>query len=137
MRGRQENTERNDEIVRRYLSGESIGVLGREYGVSRQRVLQITQKSGEYRPPKQELSVGSQEWTKQQRQAGLIPDWRFGPTDKTIDMLAMRERGLTFAQIGELSGVSFVTACRLVKRWRPDLCGWDISAANRKGRRGL
>lgn len=139
MRGSQPKfTERNDEIVRRYLAGESIGALGREYGISRQRVFQIAQKRNEYRSPnKQGLSVGSKRWTQQQRQAGVIQDWRLGPTHKTIDMLAMRERGLTFDQIGILSGVSTVTAFRAVKRWRPDLSGWDVSAPNRKGRRGL
>lgn len=138
MRGSQPKfTERNDEIVRRYLAGESIGALGREYGISRQRVFQIAQKRNEYRAPRRELSVGSIRWTKQQRQAGLIPNWNFVPTHKTIDMLAMRERGLTFEQIGTLSGVTTVTAFRAVKKWRPDLRGWGISAANRKGRRGL
>lgn len=44
------NEERDQRIVARYLAGESIGLLGREHELSRQRIFQIVcYNAGVYR----------------------------------------------------------------------------------------
>ena len=40
---------RNEVIIKKYLEGKSIGKLGKEYNISRQRIYQIIQNNGVYR----------------------------------------------------------------------------------------
>jgi len=54
-------TERNEEIVRRHLDGEFMSALGREYGITRERVRQIVRRAGVTR--EESLDARRQDWT--------------------------------------------------------------------------
>ncbi len=43
------NRERNAEMIRRYMAGEDLAPIGRDYGISRERVRQIAKRAGAWR----------------------------------------------------------------------------------------
>lgn len=119
-------TTRNDEIIRRYLLPTSIGVLAKDFGLSRQRISQITGKSGMHRPKIDMKVPGSISQTNKETARAIAngsrPDWRRPPGGKSLDIIAMRENGKpTYATIATELGVEISTVANALKRWRPDL----------------
>lgn len=116
------HTERNAEIVERYLAGEAITALSLAFGVSRQRIYQIVRYRGAHRPRlKQSVRPGSIQDTKRRRAAGELPNLRLGMRGKTPDALAMREAGASYKAISAALGLSQPGITALLRKWRPDL----------------
>lgn len=116
-------TERNQEIVARYLAGESIGKLAIDFGVVRQRINQITKAAGVHRPRVDVSIPGSAKQVRKAIANGTRPDWRRPPGGKTLDIIALREArpDNTYQQISDALDVAAGTVANALKRWRPDL----------------
>ena len=102
-------TERNAEIVRRYLARESVAALGREYGVSRIRIHQIVTKAEAHRERLRPWEAPSNPETLA----------RFAILEtRRARVPALRIAGWTWREIGELYGVTHVAVLNDFRRWQ-------------------
>lgn len=114
-------TERDAEIVRRYLAGETTPAIWRDYGIGPARVLQIAQAAGAYRPriqaPPPRGPGGSRKPETTALRNEVVELWNAG--DKSM------------TQIGQMRGVSRNAIARLL--WEARKLGLYVLAVGRTG----
>lgn len=120
---------RDEVIVREYLAGKSVIVLAESFGISKQRIFQIVQSAGAYRPrlaiePDPNSKTSKIKARKLARDAaGLRLNEHAEPSERIKTMISLRERGMTYIEIGAEVGVHFMSVSYAMARWRPDLRG--------------
>lgn len=131
---------RNAEIVRRYLAGESIGIIAADHQISRQRVFQLTQARGVHRPwLAPTIQVGSKAWKKGEISAGRLPQ-KTRTTDRMREIVQLREQGLPYTDICERLDCGPGDVRYALLTLRPDLKGWNptsgdfVRAFDRRGK---
>ena len=105
------NKERDDKIIERYLGGESIISIGKDFNITRQRVDQIVEKNNVFRKHKT--------YKKECIRGSKSPITE----DEINSMIALRESGLTWKEIYESNTVKYhhSTIYKICIKRRPDL----------------
>lgn len=105
------NKDRDDKIIARYLNGESIVSIGKDYNISRQRVDQIIEKNNVFRKHKT--------YKNEQIRGSKSPITE----DELNSIISLRESGLTWKEIYDRNIVKYhhSTIYKICMKKRPDL----------------
>lgn len=118
---------RDAELIREYLLPTAITKLAKKFGISHQRVQQITKKHRVHRLKMiREPTTGANLRARQIREAiasGARPNWVFGPSGNTMSIIEAREAcpDWSYGRIAKHLGVGYPNVAAALTRWRPDL----------------